>query len=613
MLPAPPAIAADITVDVVLAGEGGRLTFERADNAILSDPEGLDGYRDVWRFTLDGSGKIASRACLTCGNPDMPYHNGNPRYDPFGRGFMFQVENKNCDAASLGNKGSPGSGACNDWWWWAAGNEQFYQLTTPPVGYAGVYAQMHGKWSKNADYFVYSYRLSEKCTDTYGCNFGGSWELQAAEVTWTNPQPNVWVPQFGTIHHYSPGQWPGHFYQMTGTSPADNGVILFESNSLVEVTSLGDIDVATMRLRDAAGNWLSNDQASASVKVLSEFSTDGSHTAEWNELAGFTPDGTEIQWMSSYNYPVATSLANLCSDYWRCKPDGTSKYQLSHFNAQGSPEYTGQRTIASNYVFQNNNEFFAYVYRQSAAPDNIARIQVPVTAPIVVTQAATFLAAPGVAPGSLASAFVSGLSGFSASVAGSLPWPANLAGVEVKVNDVPAPLYYVGPAAAGGRGQINFQVPGNTQSGVARITVSLAGAMAAQGTMVVVPVAPGIFLTDAASLQGAVQNSDYRTNGAAVLAKRGDVVQIYGTGAGQTQSPVLDGIAPPAGSDTLYIPAVYFGYARAVVAYSGLTNYPGLWQINAYVPDQPQLSGLVPVYVVQNGVASNVASVWVAP
>ena len=135
----------------------------------------------------------------------------------------------------------------------------------------------------------------------------------------------------------------------------------------------------------------------------------------------------------------------------------------------------------------------------------------------------------------------------------------------------------------------------------------------AQGTAVIVPVEPGIFITDIASLQGAVQNSDYLTNSPVVGAKRGDVVQIYATGAGQTQAAVLDGIAPPPGAETIYVPTVYFGYARAAVAFSGLTNYPGLWQINAYVPDQPGVSGLVPVYVVQNGVASNVASVWIAP
>lgn len=607
------AATSGITFSVVLANEGGRVTFERADNAILADPAGSDGYRDVWRFVLDASGKVASRTCLTCGNPEMPFHNGNPRYDPFGRGFMFQVENKTCDAAQLGNGGSPGSGACNDWWWWAAGNQQFYQITTPPTGFNGVYAQMHGKWSKNADYFMYAYKLPEKCTDTFGCNFGGAWELRAAEVAWTNPAPNVYVPQFGTIHHYSPGHWPNHFYQMTSTSPVDNGIVVFESNSFVPVTSEGDIDVATMRVRDSAGNWLTNDQANATVTVLSEFSTDGSHTAEWNELAAFTPDGTQIQWMSNHGYPAATSLADLYSDYWRSKLDGSGKYQISFFNSPGFAEYTGKRTIASNYVFLNVNQFYSYIFTADTLPDNIYEITIPNDAAVVVTNGATFFTAPGIAPGGLATAFVTGLSGFSATAATALPWKTTLGPVQLIVNGVPAPLYYVSPASGPNRGQINFQVPAGTQTGQATIQVTVNGTNVAQGNAVVVPVSPGIFVSNLVSLQGAVLNQNNGLNAPGIKARQGEVIQIFATGGGPLQTPVMDGVAPTPFSNTTYTPQVFFGDTQATVQFSGVAGYPGLWQINAYVPARSAVTGLVPIYVVQNGVPSNQITVWIEP
>lgn len=602
------AATSGITSSVVLANKGGRVTFERADNAILSDPVSQNGYRDVWRFTLDASGKVASRICLTCDNPEMPFHNGNPRYDPFGRGFMFQVENRACNAALLGSAGSPGSGSCNDWWWWAAGNQQFYPISAPLPAYDGTYAQMHGKWSKNADYFMYGYRLPQRCNDTYGCALGGSWELQAAEIIWTNPAPNVYVPQFGTIHHYSPGNWPNHFYQMNSTSPVDNGVVVFESNSFVQVSSDGDIDVATMRVRDSSGNWLSNDQANATVTVLSEFSNDGSHTAEWNELASFTPDGTQVQWMSNHGYPAATGLADLYSDYWRSKPDGSGKYQISFFNTPGYPEYTGKRTIASNYVFLNVNQFYSYIYIEGSDPDNIYEITVPQNAPVVVTNAATFFVAPGIAPGGLAVAFVTGITGFSATAATSLPWPTSLAGVTVTVNDVPAPVYYVSPASGTNRGQVNFQVPAGTQTGQARIQIN-----GLQGTAIVVPVSPGIFVSNLVSMQGAVLNQNYGLNAPGVKARRGEVIQIFATGGGPLQTPVLDGVGATPFSNTTYTPQVYFGDTQATVQFSGVAGYPGLWQINAYVPVRSAVTGLVPIYVVQNGVPSNQITVWIEP
>jgi uncharacterized protein (TIGR03437 family) len=601
-----------ITFSVTLPNEGGRLAYERADGALISDPAGADGYRDVWRYVVDNNGKRISSVCLTCGNPEMPYHNGNPRYDPFGRGFMFQVENKACPAAALGNAASPGSGSCNDWWYWAAGNQQFYPVSAPLPSYDGRYAQMHGKWSKNGDYFIFGYRIPDGCTDNFGCNFGGSWELQAVEISWANPAPNVYVPSFGTVHVYTPGNWPKHFYQMTGTSPVDNGMILFESNSFNPVNALGDIDVATMSIRASDGTWLTNEQANATVKILSEFNSDGSHSAEWNELAEFVPDGSAIQWMSNRGYPEATSLADLYSDYWRCDPDGSNKRQISFFNTPNYPEYTGQRTIASNYTFLSIYQFYSYIFRASSAPDNIYRLVVPTTS-MVVTNAATFFTNPGISPGSLASAFVAGLGGFTATTASTLPWQTKLNGVQITVNGVAAPVYYVGPAANGNPGQINFQVPYNTALGQANLTVTVNDTPVANATASVVEVSPGIFLSNAVSLQGSVLNENNSLNATAVEATRDEALQIFATGGGPVDAPPADGTAASPYSNTRYMPKVYFGSTEVTAFFSGVVGYPGLWQINARVPNAAGISGLVPVYVVQNGVPSNLASVWVKP
>ncbi len=590
-----------VSTTALVTGRGGRLAYNRGNNTLLADIAGTNGFRDIYRFSLDGNGNVTgSSVCLTCGNPDFPYHTGNARMDPFGRGFMFQAMNKTCPATTRGT--DPGSGICNDWWWYAFGNNQFYPVSAPLPAYDGKYGQMHGRWSKNADFFMFGYKLNQPCTDTFGCN-SGSWELHAVEITWTNPAPNVYVPQFGTVHVYSPGVYPGHFYQMTGTSPMDNGLVLFESTSLYRVQADGDADVAIMRVQNSDGTWLNNDQANASLVILSEFSTDGSHTVDWNELANFTPDGLQVQWMSDHDNPKGTSLANIYTDYWRCNPDGSNKTRLTYFNNPSYPEYDGSRTISSFFAFAgfNPNRFYSYIYRNNQ--DNIYRIDVPLPSSAIYTlNAATFV--QGVAPGALASAFAT-LNGVPSTVASALPWPTTLANVQVTVNGVPAPLYYVGPT------QVNFQVPQNTPVGTATINILVNNTSVAQASATVSAVSPGIFVLDQGSLLGAIRNQDNAVNGSGTPTRRGDVIQIYGTGAGPLQTPVADGFAPSPYSLTQYQPKIYFGNVEGRVLFSGVAGFPGFWQVNAAIP--PNVSGLVPIVVVQNGVQSNQVTVWVNP
>jgi uncharacterized protein (TIGR03437 family) len=59
---------------------------------------------------------------------------------------------------------------------------------------------------------------------------------------------------------------------------------------------------------------------------------------------------------------------------------------------------------------------------------------------------------------------------------------------------------------------------------------------------------------------------------------------------------------------------VFISVDEAEVTFSGLSpQFPGLWQVNAAVPDRPYISGQVPVVVTIDGVPSNQVSFWVAP
>jgi uncharacterized protein (TIGR03437 family) len=201
--------------------------------------------------------------------------------------------------------------------------------------------------------------------------------------------------------------------------------------------------------------------------------------------------------------------------------------------------------------------------------------------------------------------------GVSSTLATSLPLTTQLAGVQVKVNGVAAPLLGVGPK------QISFQVPGVTADGTAQIAITWSDQQMATGTVLVGNSSPGIFLTDSFDLNrpGTVLTSGNQVTSTTVRAARNDVIQIFGTGAGPLTQTVADGTPAPVSplARTLLLPRVFIGGEEAVVEFSGLApNYVGLWQINARVPDVATVTGQVPVVVVApGGYASNAVTIWV--
>lgn len=224
------------------------------------------------------------------------------------------------------------------------------------------------------------------------------------------------------------------------------------------------------------------------------------------------------------------------------------------------------------------------------------------------TNAASFGAS--VSASGLASVFGS-FSGVSSTAASSIPLATQLAGVQVEVNGVAAPLLGVWPT------QINFQVPGGMAAGSAQIAVSVQGQDVATGTVQVVSSSPGIFLTDFLSLDrpGAVLTERNELTGPTVRARRNEVIQIFATGAGPLTQSVADGAAAPGlpPAETMLAPRVFVGPEEAAVEFSGLApGYVGLWQINARVPDVASITGLVPVVIVTSeGYASNAVTIWV--
>jgi uncharacterized protein (TIGR03437 family) len=191
---------------------------------------------------------------------------------------------------------------------------------------------------------------------------------------------------------------------------------------------------------------------------------------------------------------------------------------------------------------------------------------------------------------------------------GATPVGTNLAGVTVTVANLPAPVYFVST------GQINFIVPAAAPAGLQSIQVKT-GSATFDGTIRLLSAAPGLFTQDAATPpKGAVLNQNNSLNSSTNVALRGDIVQIYGSGPGVFNNPIVDGGA--ASSTTLNgtksTPQVFIGGVPAEVQFSGLApNFAALWQLNVKVPTQSFITGRMPVIVYVDGVNSNEVTIFV--
>lgn len=197
--------------------------------------------------------------------------------------------------------------------------------------------------------------------------------------------------------------------------------------------------------------------------------------------------------------------------------------------------------------------------------------------------------------------------GVTNATATTLPIPKTLNGVTVSVGGVEAPVYFVSAT------QINFLMPYALDPGVKPVVVRTAGGTF-NGTVRVLGSAPGLFVQDTANPpKGAILNQNSSLNTSANPARRGEVIQIYGTGPGRvTGGTVVDGAAVSGLLSSTSLPQVFIGGVEARVQFSGLTpGLAGLWQVNAFVPEQAFLTGRVPVRVYVDGIDSNEVGVFV--
>ena len=217
---------------------------------------------------------------------------------------------------------------------------------------------------------------------------------------------------------------------------------------------------------------------------------------------------------------------------------------------------------------------------------------------------------------SIVSAFGSNMAA-STQIASTQPLPLNLADVTVMVDDKQARLFFVSP------NQINYQIPANTPSGVASVTVTRGDQVVSQGTILVSNVAFSLFTADASG-QGApaglllrvkangeqvyeslvrFDSSQNRLVPAPIVRRAGEQLYLILYGSGLRYAPNTDGNAANGVAENV---EVTIGGIAAEVIYAGAApGYVGLEQINLRIPDNALANPNTPVAVKARDVLNN--------
>ena len=216
---------------------------------------------------------------------------------------------------------------------------------------------------------------------------------------------------------------------------------------------------------------------------------------------------------------------------------------------------------------------------------------------VSIVNAASFEA--GISPGGLATIFGEDLTTVNGVVlANSNPLPTLLAGVQVFISGLPAPIFAI--AFANGEDQISIQVPYDapTGPGAAEVEVVDHGSEVADFFTDSFTEDPGIFV-----YQGdyaIAQASDGSLIGPSNPAIAGEPLVLYVTGLGPLNLALRDGYGAPTSppfAQTIDPFEVIVDNEICNVFFSGLApGFVGLYQVNFYVP-QDAAPGSLPIFI----------------
>ncbi|MDQ2946643.1 MAG: hypothetical protein M3Y27_11980, partial [Acidobacteriota bacterium] len=197
----------------------------------------------------------------------------------------------------------------------------------------------------------------------------------------------------------------------------------------------------------------------------------------------------------------------------------------------------------------------------------------------VVNAASSALFTAGVAPGELISIYGANL---SSAVLSDANFPATLGGVQVLVNNRPAPIFTVSP------NQISAVVPFATTEQIASIQVVNNGTPSNTVTLYVNLTAPGVFTNPSGGIgYAAALHSNFSVITPSSPAQVGETISIFLTGLGAVTPAVVDGAPGPTSPLSMVISpiTVYIGGKQVASTFSVLApQLIGLYQINVQVP-----------------------------
>ncbi|HXP83253.1 MAG TPA: IPT/TIG domain-containing protein [Bryobacteraceae bacterium] len=226
-----------------------------------------------------------------------------------------------------------------------------------------------------------------------------------------------------------------------------------------------------------------------------------------------------------------------------------------------------------------------------------------------VLNAASFAGSSPVAPGSLITIFGAHLANGSPGQQATVPLPTQLGNTQVLMAGRSLPLLYASD------GQVNAQVPFDLPVDVpSQLVVQIGSALSVPEPVLVAPAQPAVFTTaESGQGQGAIVNGITNVvadSSAPVTA--GDTVVIYCTGLGAVNPPVPLGTAANGPTPTVQPVTATIGGNSATVNYAGLApGFPGLYQVNAVVPNGIAPSGQVPVVLMTAGQTSPAVTIAV--
>jgi uncharacterized protein (TIGR03437 family) len=182
--------------------------------------------------------------------------------------------------------------------------------------------------------------------------------------------------------------------------------------------------------------------------------------------------------------------------------------------------------------------------------------------------------------------------------------PASLAGTQVLVDGIPAPLLSVSAS------QVNAVTPFAMAAALeAKLQVVYRGVRGNLVSLQVAPAVPGLFTLDTSGKgQAFVLNDDDSPNSAANPAGRGSIVALHATGLGETDPQVADGaIATSSGAikPRIAIRASVGGLDAQVVEVGAVPGVVvGYFRIRVRIPQDAPAGDAVPVSITAGEIAS---------